>query len=276
MVSELTRGAIDSRHKLCKDFESFYRNKIANFNEQEVEVLGFGEIRKKITSYSKGIDTSKFNDYINPPFKPIEKSPKKETLEKLLNLFLKREEKQMEYLKILEPVKLEGTGSSMKIRDEDDDFRGTYYNFNKKKLDDEIERIQSLPKEKMKENLKIPKINGLKDHAGKEKSKIAEDLKNSLISKFLEFRDDFTEFETKRGEYTKTSNSYEISPVDRKSSNFEQVLLVKIESEREACEQVATIFSKIMDESESRSSESKGGRKYLDPETREVVLIVGD
>ena len=227
-------------------------------------------------SYAKGIDIPQFNEYINPPFMPIEKSPKKETFVELLNLFLKEEKKQMEYLKILEPVKLEGTGTRMQIREKDDDFRGIYYDFDQKKLDDEIERIQSLPKENMNENLKNQKINELNVHAKKEKSKIAEDLKISLIQKFVEYTEDFEEFQSKRGKYEIISQEYGISPVNRKSPNSEQVLLKKIESERVACEQVATIFSQIMDESESRSSESKGDLEYLDPETEEVVLIVGD
>ena len=265
----------DSAKQACRKFKEHYDKQLQRFDRDKELVSGFGEIRKNMNSYAERVEDHKFKEYVKPPFeKDLPISKKKEILGQLLQKELKGLIKGFKYFMIDENnlIEVSGRENDLSIKGSTEDFYDLYFSFNEEKKAREISQINNIKDQKNRDK----KINALSKETNGEKNR-AKHFKSSLVDQFKEYKYNFQEFDEQRKSLNTTALvDYKFSKADRTSTSFEEKLLEKIESERVACEQVATIFSKIMDESESRSSESKGGRKYLDPETREVVLIVGD
>gem|GEM_PF-4627126 len=169
-------------------------------------------------------------------------------------------------------IEVSGTENELSIKGSKEDFYGSYYRLDEVKKAQEISRINNIKEKKIREL----EINALEAKTNKEKN-LAKEFRSLLVEQFKKYKDNFQEFDEQRKSlYATASVKYKFSRADRNSPSFEEKLMEKIKSEREDCKKVATIFSQIMDESESRSSESKGDLEYQDPETEVVVRIVGD
>ena len=260
----------DSAKQACRKFKEHYDKQLQRFDRDKELLSGFGEIRKKMNSYEVRVEDHKFNEYVKPPFEKIlSLSKKKEILGQLLQKEIEDLIKGSTYLMIDENnlIEVSGRENDLSIKGSTEDFYDLYFSFDEEKEARKISQINNIEDKKNREQQK----NAL-DVITKEEKNRAKTFKSSLVDQFKEYKDNFQEFdEQKKSLNTTASVNYKFSRADINSPSFEEKLLEKIESEREACEQVATIFSQIMDESESRSSESKGDLEYLDPETGVVV-----